>query len=52
MEDKTTQKQDETSQSKEQDKENQYHQEPATPIKPASDEVKPKPANESTKNSK
>lgn len=52
MPDNTTKGSNETINSVQEDDEKQYHEEPATPVQPASGEVKPKPASESAKNSK
>jgi hypothetical protein len=52
MADTTENKTEETKPEISQDKDKQHHEEPATPIPPASDEVRPIPASESTKNSK
>jgi hypothetical protein len=52
MADNTTNKAEDTKPDTAKDQDRKHHEEPATPIKPASKEVKPVPANESTKNSK
>jgi hypothetical protein len=52
MSDNTNQQNDQTKQPSQQEQEKKHHEESATPIKPATDEVKAVPASESTKNSK
>jgi hypothetical protein len=52
MEDNNSKTPEETNKDKQQEQDRKHHEEPATPIKPASEEVRAIPANESTKNSK
>jgi len=52
MSDNSKKNQEETIEVGQQMDDKQPHEDPATPIKPATDEDKPKPASESAKNSK